>query len=217
LWLSANSRHEVTYTLVFTVATSLKAVLILLESQRKDRWLRWERKTHSPEEVSGLHGLGTFFWLNSLFFSDYTKILSLPDIFVLDDKMRADVLQLSCSKQLEQTGFPGPKYPLARALASIVVVPILLPVIPRIALLVLGFCQPKTLLDYLNQPEDKNKIYGLIGATVLVYTGIPIMTAFYWYLNERALFVTRACLLSAVYRKTTQANGSVADNSVLLP
>jgi ATP-binding cassette subfamily C (CFTR/MRP) protein 1 len=69
LWLSAHSHDGIAFVRIFLVATGWKAVLILLESQHKQRWLHWDRKSHSPEETSRLYGLGAFFWLNSLFVS----------------------------------------------------------------------------------------------------------------------------------------------------
>ncbi|KZL80509.1 abc transporter [Colletotrichum incanum] len=54
--------------------------------------------------------------------------------------------------------------------------------------------------------------YGLIGATAIIYTGIPIANALYWYFQERLLCMIRAHLAAAVYRKTIQAKVSTTDN-----
>jgi ATP-binding cassette subfamily C (CFTR/MRP) protein 1 len=101
--------------------------------------------------------------------------------------MSAEVLQAYFFKQIEHGGFLGQKNGLAKALASTLAVPLLLPVAPRIALMGFAFCQPfliEALLNYLEKSKSEspaNKGYGLIGATILIYTGIPITTAFYWY------------------------------------
>lgn len=54
-----------------------------------------------------------------------------------------------------------------------------MPIIPRLALLALTFCQPlllRRLLDYLKHSdvEDKNIGYGLIGAYFVVYVGLAV-------------------------------------------
>jgi ATP-binding cassette subfamily C (CFTR/MRP) protein 1 len=87
--------------------------------------------------------------------------------------MSAAFLQESFSKLFEHAGFRGQKNALAKIVARTLVVPLLLPVVPRIALIGFGFCQPfliQALLSWLDEPES---------ATVLIYTGIPITTAFY--------------------------------------
>ena len=222
LWLvSQKTSDEFTFAIVFTVSTAWKAILILFESKHKQRWLHWDKKDHSPEETSGLYGLGTFFWLNSLFWSGYKKALTVPDLFALDKNMSAEFLQTSFPSKFENlVNFPrGQKNGLARSLARSLAIPLLLPVIPRVALMGFSFCQPfliKALLDYLQDSMTSspppNNGYGLIGATALVYTGIPFATAFYWYFQERALCMSRAYLATAVYRKTTEAKASAADD-----
>ncbi|KAK5991347.1 ABC transporter FGM5 [Cladobotryum mycophilum] len=219
LWLSAQTYNERVFARVFTVATAWKAPLILLESQHKNRWLPWNQKDHSPEETTGLYGLGTFFWLNTLFISGYKKVLDISDLFSLDKNMSAESVQKTFSQKIQHGNFHGKKNGLAKTLASSLAVPFLLPMAPRIALMGLAFCQPfllDALMNHLKKSETEspaNNGYGLIGATILVYTGIPTATAFYWYFQERALFMARACLSSAVYRKTIQAKISVADDS----
>jgi hypothetical protein len=70
---------------------------------------------------------------------------------------------------------------LKRVLFSLLKWPILVPIIPRLALLALTFCQPlllRRLLDYLKHAdvEDKNIGYGLIGAYFVVYFGLAVST-----------------------------------------
>lgn len=220
LWLSAYNYAQMTFARLFLVATVWKALLILLEAQHKRRWLYWDSKSHSPEETTGLYGLGSFFWLNALFFSGFKKVLAVSDLFPLDKNVSAKFLQVSFTPKIDNVDFQ--RTSLARTLASTLAVPLLLPVAPRIALIGFSFCQPfliESLLTYLGEPNGEapaNSGYGLIGATILVYTGIAISTAFYWYFQERAIFMIRACLGAAVYRKTTQAKISTADDSAAL-
>lgn len=70
---------------------------------------------------------------------------------------------------------------LKKVLFSLLKWPIIVPIIPRLALLALTFCQPlllRRLLNYLKHSdvEDKNIGYGLIGAYFVVYVGLAVST-----------------------------------------
>lgn len=81
------------------------------------------------------------------------------------------------------------------------------------------FCQAfliNALLAHLEEPNSsKNVGYGLIGATVLIYLGIAVTFALYWYYQERAMYMARGALVAAIYRKTTEVGLPAADNSAL--
>ncbi|KAI1403266.1 P-loop containing nucleoside triphosphate hydrolase protein [Hypoxylon fuscum] len=222
LWLASISSDEVTFSRLFTAALSAKVVILVLESQHKSRWVQWDTKEHSPEETSGLFGLGAFLWLYQLFLTGYKKILTLDDLYPLDQNMASKNLQAKLAQQVEAFQNPAQKYNLARALAKALAVPLLMPVGPRIAMTAFQFCQPfliNRLLDYLQQPPEyysPNDGYGLIGATIIIYTGIAMSQALYWYLQERAMYMARGALASAVYKKTTEAKITAADDSAAL-
>ncbi|KAL3424167.1 ABC transporter [Phlyctema vagabunda] len=221
-WLAFVDAHEFTFTRIFTAAVAVKGALILLESEHKSKWVQWEVEKHSPEETSGIFGLSAFAWLKQMFLAGYTKILVLDDLFPLDQSMTTEALQL---KLLERVRFSKPKggrFGLAKALAKTLVGSLLLPIGPRAALIGFKFCQPfliNTLLDFLQQPagdSSKNSGYGLIGATVIIYSGITISTGLYWYLQERTLCMCRGSLAGAIYKKTTEVKLSAAGDSAAL-
>ncbi|KAB5582941.1 ABC transporter [Coniochaeta sp. 2T2.1] len=219
LWMSAKTSSEKSYTGVLTASIAAKAMAIVFESMRKEKWLNWDRKDHSPEETAGLYGLGVFAWLNSLFLRGYKSVLGIPDLFPLDRHMASEALEAALQRTIDARNFNGKKHALTRALLKTLAVPYLLPVGPRVALMGFQFCQPfliETLLNYLSEPDRENAANigkGLIGAAVLVYMGIAFSTAFYWYYQERAMWMARGCLAAAVYKKTTQARLDAADDS----
>ncbi|KAM7193136.1 canalicular multispecific organic anion transporter 1 [Rhypophila sp. PSN 637] len=222
-WLASNSHDEIQFSRLFTAVVAVKALLILLESQNKTRWVRqWDIKEHSPEETTNIFGLGAFFWLNRLFLTGFKKVLSIDDLYPLDQNMGSKMLQGKLAARLDVTSFRGQKLGLVKATMKALAVPLLLPVGPRIALTAFQFCQPfliNTLLDYLQRPEtasSSNIGYGLIGATLLIYTGIAVSSAFYWYYQERAMYMARGVLGTAIYRKTTDAALSAADDKAAL-
>lgn len=221
LWLASSNQTEATFSRLFTSALVLKAISLLLESRNKTRWINWDAKEHSPEETSGLFGLGAFIWLNSLFLSGYEKVLKVADLYPLDPAMSAGALERSLARywQYPTSGSRSKKYGLARALMKALAIPILLPVTPRATMAAFQFCQAfliNALLSYLEEPNpSKNVGYGLIGATILIYLGIAVTFALYWYFQERAMYMARGALVAAIYRKTTELGLPAADNSAL--
>ncbi|OAA53807.1 ABC transporter, transmembrane domain, type 1 [Niveomyces insectorum RCEF 264] len=226
---------ETVFCRLFTAAVGFKALLLVLESVQKRAFVRasetGDTKNRSPEEASGLFGLGAFFWLQSLFRSGFRKVLVLDDLFSLDPDLATDRLQARLARY-ERTNDDGRnkgnhnfgrrKHGLFKALAKALAVPLLLPVGPRIALVGFQFCQPfliNAALEYLQEPAaeaPRSNGYGLIGATFLIYLGTAVSAGFYWYFQERALFMVRGALAGAVYRKTTEAALNTADDAAAI-
>ncbi|KAK0739438.1 hypothetical protein B0T21DRAFT_142373 [Apiosordaria backusii] len=223
IWLASKNNDEINYASIFTVGVAVKALLVVLESQSKSRWiLQWDKTAHSPEETTGVYGLGAYFWLNKLFLRGYRGVLTIEDLFPLDQNMASDKLYAEAGHYLEPTKLGKRKHGLAKAVVKAFTVSFLLPVGPRIALGAFQFCQPfliETLLGYLEQPIEtspKNIGYGLIGAGLIIYVGMAVSAALYGYFQERAMYMTRGLLAAAVYRKTTGARISAADDSAAL-
>ncbi|SPQ21485.1 0a5b51b6-253b-4161-aad1-e30c33b8129a [Thermothielavioides terrestris] len=223
LWLASATADEATFSRIFTCGVAFKALAIVLESQSKSKWIvHWDVKDHSPEETSGLYGLGAYFWLNRLFLTGYQKVLDIDDLFPLDQSMASETLYSRLAHRINVSRLRGKNHGLARALAKALAVPLLLPVGPRIAYGALQFCQPfliQTLLEYLEQPVEESSAnvgYGLIGATLLIYVGIATSAAFHWYFQERVMYMARGLLASVIYRKTTESKLSASDDSAAL-
>ncbi|KAH8891259.1 ATPase-like protein [Thozetella sp. PMI_491] len=229
LWLSSFESRGLNSARMYTSATAIKAILLVLEAQNKTKWLTpstVSKEDLGPEGMSSIFGLSSYTWLNKLFFMGYKKILAVDDLITLDQHISSEVLQERLLRHWNTPGnaFVRRRFRLAATLARTLLVPLLLPVAPRIALTAFKFCQPfliAAVLQYLNQPEDKlgippgkNVGYGLISAAILVYTGIAVSTAFYWYFHERALCMARGALVGAVYHKTTTAYHS-SDSAAL--
>jgi ABC-type multidrug transport system fused ATPase/permease subunit len=220
LWLASVSSDEITYSRLFTTGVVAKALLVILESQQKTRWLIWDTKEYSPEETSGLYSLGAFAWLNKLFLIGYKRTLTLDDLYPLDQAMSSNILRTKFANFILK-GPRNRKNGLAMSTAKALAIPLLLPVGPRLALSAFQFCQPfliNSMLSYLQIPSEqssRNDGYGLIGAAALIYTGIAISGAIYWYLQERAVYMVRGLLASAVYRKTLETKLSADDSATL--
>lgn len=131
------------------------------------------------------------------------------------------------------------KFGLVKVLTRTLKVPLLLRIPPRLALLGFTFCQPffiEKLLDQLCKPKvDANVGYGLIGASILIYSGIGISTALYWYsastqklpvgsatykkyryFHYRMRTMARSILVTEIFIKATKACIRTGDNTAAL-
>jgi hypothetical protein len=202
-WLASGTKAELTYTSIFTAAMALKVVILLLEAQHKTKWVDWDTKEpHSPEETTGIFGLGVYFWLNSLFANGYRRVLQIKDLYPLDHAMRGEPLQRRFEKHMDYAKLKGNKYELLKVLVRTLLGPLLLPIIPRLALLGFTFCQPffiNSLLTFLSQDAataSRNVAYGYIGASIFIYSGMAISMALYRYMHDRMLQMARGCKYS---------------------
>ncbi|KAH8805424.1 putative ABC multidrug transporter [Xylogone sp. PMI_703] len=220
LFLLSDDRPELTYSSVFIAAIALKLGILLLESKRKSKWVSWDEKEHSPEETSGIFSLGVFFWLNKIFLDGYKKILTVKDLYPLDSSLNVELLHEEFSRNIDYSKLKGDKFGLVKVLVRTLKVPLLLPIPARLALLGFTICQPffiESLVNHLSQPTvDANTGYGFIGASVLIYSGIAISTALYWYFHHRLRTMARSILVTETFIKATKARIGTADDSAAL-
>ncbi|KIX92416.1 uncharacterized protein Z520_11891 [Fonsecaea multimorphosa CBS 102226] len=219
-WLVAEIEHDTAHAGVFTVSVLLKVFILFLEAQQKTKWVDWgTEEPHSPEETSGIYSIGLFSWLNSLFFSGYRKVLRMEDLYPLDRAVTGANLYRRFQMRADYAKMKGTTYGLAKAVARTLLVPMLLPIPPRVALIFFKFCQPfliNSILDVMSGPSTEESVnygYGFIGATALIYSGLAVSTALYWYFHIRAFQMARGILIAAIYAKTTEAQIGIGDSS----
>ena len=210
LWLiSIEAGQTVPLARLCTAAVAAKILLLVLESQRKPI-----PKDRSLEDTSGLFNLVAYTWLVGLFRKGYFNVLSLKDLAKLDQNVASEVLHQDLSIMISQAqANPSmKKFGLARALTRTLLRPLLYPILPRLALVGFRFCQPfliHSLLDHMENHVDgditwRNKGYGFIGAAVIIYFGVAVSTALYWYCHERVQAMTRGALVAAIYHNLMQ-------------
>jgi len=162
---------------IFTVAFAVKAVILVLEGWGKRAFYNAERDM-SPEDFSGIFSQALLSWLNRLVWKGARHLLKPEDLYPVSDDVSSEYLSARFSQEWNEQSKNGPA-DLKRVIFSLLKWPILVPIIPRVALLALTFCQPlllRRLLDYLNNSdvEDNNIGYGLIGAYFVVYVGLAV-------------------------------------------
>lgn len=184
LFLASETKSQYIYCGVFTATLVYKILLLLLEARQKSKWTTSNAAERSPEETCGIFSLGVFLWLNKIFVEGYSKVLTIADLFPLDTGLRSRTLHERFSEHIEYSKLEGDKFGLLKALTRTLVVPLLLPIPARLALLGFTFSQPffvQSLINHLSKPKpDSNAGYGLIGASMLIYSGIAISMSLCW-------------------------------------
>ncbi|KAH0145045.1 P-loop containing nucleoside triphosphate hydrolase protein, partial [Aureobasidium melanogenum] len=213
LWLMPHFSNRIRN--IFTVAFAVKAVVFLLEARNKKAYYNAERNM-SPEDFSGIYGQALLSWLNRLIWQGARHLLKPEDLYAISDDVASETLSGRFSPEWDKQSRSGPP-DLKKVLFSLLRWPILVPIVPRLALLALTFCQPlllRRLLDYLkySDVEDKNIGYGLIGAYFVVYVGLATTSALYWHRHYRFLSMLRGTLITAVYGKATNIVAVAKDN-----
>lgn len=197
---------------LFIISVIMKALIIVLESYEKSKFMLSTVIMYGPEGTSSVLNRSIFFWLNRVVWNGARTTFLPKDLYELNPEMTANSLITPFfefwikSKQQSRT------YPSMRALLSTLKWSVLLAVFPRLVMIALTVCQPlllNELLDYLGQSSEaisEDIGYGLIGAYALVYIGMAISTGFYWYHHYRVLTMIRGCLVSAIGWQTLKLN-----------
>ncbi|KAK3987100.1 ABC transporter [Cladorrhinum sp. PSN332] len=217
LWSMPAFGSLVTLRPVFTTAFALKVTLLVLETSQKRRFFLEKYEKTSPEESAGLFGQGFMLWLNKLIFFGARHLLTPSNIYPVTADMTSEKLGHDFWRIWENT--EGPRQSLKKAFFRLLWWPILIPIIPRLALLAFTMCQPlmlQRLLNYLSDPvqlEDRNIGYGMVGAAVIIYVGMAVSAAVYWHRQYRFMAMIRGSLTTAVFRKALQLNVSAANDA----
>ncbi|KAK9424900.1 putative ABC multidrug transporter [Seiridium unicorne] len=217
-WWLAFGGHS--YTVIFTVKTVLKTAIAAAEAAQKRRWLKdaQSRRSISPEETSGIFSLAFLYWLNPLIYMGSRKVLDSDDLYPLDKHLSSE-RPLPGFRKLQKPLKDDPGslnllFRLVRAAGS----SLLAPIPPRLLLIGFSFCQPffiQRLTGFLQEDgtSDKSTGVGLIGASILIYSGLSLSTSMYWYYHYRALTRLRATLGAVIFEKSLQL--PTVDDSVL--
>ncbi|KAM0563315.1 hypothetical protein ACHAPJ_001033 [Fusarium lateritium] len=144
----------------------------------------------------------------------------MGDLYPLDVALHSEQLHDRFKANMDYTKLKGDDYGLVKVLVKTMIVPLLLPIPLRLALLGFTFCQPffiEKLLDHLSKPDiEANVGYGFIGAAILIYSGMAISAALCWYLHHRMRAMTRSILVTEIFTRATQARIGADDHNAAL-
>lgn len=214
LWLQG---YNTVVAAVFTVSMVVKGLLLCVEAQGKRRSLRAEWRSQSPEATSGLIAKLTFWWLNPLFLTGYSRSLSMTDMLPLDKHLTSAYLYRQM--QSAWSRMAGQKRSLIMVYIGNLKWHLLSAVPPRLALIGFNFCQPfliQRAIHFSEQPvtDTTNNVgYGLIGAYFLVYCGIALTMAQCQHLTYRVITMARGGLITMMFAKSSLLEANQADSA----
>ncbi|KAJ6131239.1 hypothetical protein N7523_001699 [Penicillium sp. IBT 18751x] len=223
LWLrSADTFNEV-IALITSVAVGAKCLLVLLEAVEKRSILKTEFAGYPSEATAGFYNRSLFWWLNPLFRVGYSNVLSVRDLFVLDKELSSERLLALFEERWSKVQNKSPnnlQFECFKATKG----PILAAIPARACVVAFNFCQPVLLtrsLTFFDEPVNaatNNVGYGLIGAYVLVYTGLAIAMGQYQHNTYRGITMVRGILVTMLYKKASSLSLNEADpaNSLTL-
>ena len=183
--------------ILFTVSIALKSIMIILESAEKRPILTPQYKQYPLEATSGVFSRSVFWWLSSLFLQGYRNVLVLGDLFPLDRELYSESLygrlhlawtnrlylklpKHNVDTNIDVVAEKKPDGTLFNTTLGAMKWPLLAAAFPRLCLVGFSFAQPFLInraILFASSPdtlENRNVGYGLIGAYVLVYTGIAV-------------------------------------------
>ncbi|KAH1934205.1 hypothetical protein KXV48_005163 [Aspergillus fumigatus] len=215
LWL-VFSPSSPTAPSLFTAATSLTALLLILEERRK-KGVASDSSALTQETKSGVWDRTFFIWLLPVFRRGFRGLLTIDNLAGVDAELQADVLYFKLSGSLKKYDMTRP-HALLQATFHAFASSFLAGILPRLVLLALTFAQPflvTATISYVeNQGAHNRPAIGkaLIGAFALVYTGIAVATALYMRQAFRFILRVRGALDALIYRKTTRRRSPPTEN-----
>lgn len=208
------------YTVLLTVKTALKFYISGLEAFPKTRWLEDDisRKEVSKEETSSVYSLAFLYWLNPLIYLGSRKILDSDDLYPLDTDLSSKKPLPRFRKLHKTLKNTSSSIKLYLRIVQTTGLSLLTPVPARLFLIGFSFCQPffiQQLTGFVQRDEthSQDSGVGLIGASILIYSGLTLSTSMYWYSQYRVLTKVRATLGGIIFEKSLQL--ATIDESVL--
>ena len=174
LWLI---NHELSPRALWTSIFVFTVAVVLIESTRKTKILRPEFDYVTAEQMTGFWGRSFFIWVLPFLRSGYSRILQLSDIPDVDEALQEK--RTSLSLDISWKRFNG-RFRLLRAAFYAYMASCLSAILPRLALSAFNLCQPfliQAAVMHLDiRADDSNRESGqaLVGAFILVYTGIAV-------------------------------------------
>lgn len=106
LWLRYVDTYNEAIAVVTTVAVGAKTLLVLLEAVEKRSILKTEFAGYPPEATAGFYNRSLFWWLNPLFRTGFSNVLSIRDLFVLDKELSSERLLAMFEERWSKGNFP---------------------------------------------------------------------------------------------------------------
>jgi ATP-binding cassette subfamily C (CFTR/MRP) protein 1 len=222
---------------VVSAAAVCKLLLFLLESWPKASSLKPTDEPFGPVDVASPINRAFLFWLNRLLFYGYGHILSLSDLYPLDQDLYSERLRVRMQHYWDKCMFTmiiprlytmivltftfkdktKETYPMIWAGVACLKWNLLVTVPPRAGMIAISYAQTFLINDaisYLETPaplRDVRHAYGLIGAAAIIYVGTTVGKLSATFDRDiNILQVLNTNYLYKVFRMITTFRGSTA-------
>lgn len=189
---------------LFTACMVLKLVLVVLEETPKEPLLPTDEKAAILEERVGIINRSLFFWLNPFLKLGSNKKLTIEDIGPIHHKMGSGILL----SQLDAAWSADGKYNLLATTFWTFRWQFFSGIVPRLLSSAFSLSQPfiiNTIISHIAKPvslRDSNVENALIGATLLIYVGMAITSAWYQHTVYQLMTMYRGAIIGLIYKKT---------------
>nr|POE78010.1 metal resistance protein ycf1 [Quercus suber] len=126
---------------LFSASVAIKLLLLLLESFGKRSFLQSPYRYFPPEALAGVFSTSIFFWVNQLIVRGYRNIITIEDLFNIDQRLSSGELERTIMKTWAEKRKQRHRA-LLQTVLSCFVKPILNVIIPRICVIGFRFSQP---------------------------------------------------------------------------
>lgn len=175
LWLMSalTDAPKAIWTIIFVFTVAITAI----ESSQKCRFLSQPYRGLSRESTVGFWSRGLFLWVLPFLKLGYVKNLTLSDIPVIGPELEGESTWTMLEASWNKT---SGRHRLLRAAFRANMVSFFSGVIPRLTLSCFTFTQPFLIAAAVSnlqaqETQDRSRFgYALVGAFVLVYTGIAV-------------------------------------------
>ncbi|GKZ24862.1 hypothetical protein AbraIFM66951_001707 [Aspergillus brasiliensis] len=211
-WLTS---HSPVATALSSIVLAIHAVLIIAESRSKYDYLTAStpRRQASREEKSGLWGLGLLLWVLPVLQQGFMRPLGLKDVPPVAQELMGVQLSKRLQRYWEKVD-QTKRNQLLMTLFRTYKMAFVGAVIPRLCLSGFTIMQPllvNSITAYAALPdnsETRNKGYGLIAASGIVYIGLAVSTALYNRQTYQFIISIRGSLLAGIYEQTLKLRSS---------
>lgn len=106
LWLREGDDHNEVLALGFSVTVGLKCVILVLEATEKRWTLLPKFQDYPPEAVGSILNRSFFWWINSLLWSGFSRLLFIDDLFALDKHLVSERIHVRMRAAWEKGLWP---------------------------------------------------------------------------------------------------------------
>ncbi|KJK60537.1 multi drug resistance-associated protein MRP [Aspergillus parasiticus SU-1] len=196
--------------------------MLLLEMREKTSYLQSPYRDYPPEATSGIINLSFVWWINRLFMTGYQKLMGNRDFYDLEPGLASGPAGERLKRAWEKHGSAKNKLLLPSVFVRCFWMKFLAVVWPRLCLTGFSFAQSFLIMaavQHVERPmtaETRNRDYGLIGATFLVYLGIAVSNVHYRQSFSRVSTLFRGAMISLIHDRTlTLQDGLYTESAAL--